>query len=144
MPIGLFDWNAAAAIASAVSAIAAALSAFLSYRSMKTASIISKEQRASQATLQFIDLSLKHKTLSTTNEGEDYEWYVIAVLEFAREVLAAYPNDAGRRNQMREQLAFHREELANWNKQDIKNYGLEVLALVDEVLKDDRSKVVVK
>jgi hypothetical protein len=138
MASGSFDWSVGAAFASAVSAVAAAISAFLSFRSMRVASRISKEQRASQATIQFLDLSLKHKRLSTSDKGEDYEWYLIAVLEWAREVLIAYPDDPSRRNQVRQQLSYHRDELSDWMKDDrrhIADFGPNVLAVVEEVLK---------
>jgi hypothetical protein len=114
-------------------AVAAIFSAIAIFLNRKTA----KEQRASQAAFQLIDLSLKNKTLSTSKKYEDYEWYVIAVLEVAREILIAYPGDKSRRNQMKVQLSYHRKELSDWmksDKQDIKDFGPGVFALVEEVL----------
>jgi hypothetical protein len=134
---GVLDWNAAAAIASAVSALAAAVSAFLSLSSLRRMSRIAKEQRASQASFQLIDLSLKHKALSTSRKGEDYEWYVVAVLEWAREILLAYPHDIERRNQVGLQLWFCRDKLAEWQEEcpgDIQDYGSEVTRVVAEVV----------
>src|ERR1043166_2811714 len=81
---GMIDWTMAASIASAISAVAAAVSAYLSYRSILLNAQGAKEQRASQAMLQYVDLSLRHPKLSTSRKGEDYEWYVIAVLETDR------------------------------------------------------------
>jgi hypothetical protein len=134
---GAFDWNVAAAVASAISAVAAAVSALLSFSSLRTVSRIAREQRASQAVFQLVDLSLKHKSLSTSKKHEDYEWYVVAILELAREVLAAYPSDRRRRNQMELQLSFHAEQLADWIEScpnDIRDYGPEVERLVEEVV----------
>jgi hypothetical protein len=134
---GTLDWNAAAAIASAVSALAAAISAFLSFGSLRRMSTVAREQRASHAVFQLIDISLKNKTLSTTRKGEDYEWYVVAVLELVREILIAYPNDLQRRNQMKLQLSFHVDQLRSWKRdcpEDIQDYGPVVERLVEEVL----------
>jgi hypothetical protein len=133
------NWNVVVSIASAISAIAAAISSYLSFRTIRSNTKAAKEERASQALLQYVDLSLKHPKLSTSEKGEDYEWYVIAVLETAREVLGAYPNDAQRRRQMKLQLSFNSEQLAIWNEQfpdDVNDYGNEVALIVQEVLKE--------
>lgn len=89
--------------------------------------------------LQYVNLSLQHKTLSTSRKGEDYEWYVIAVLETARQVLAAYPNDQFRRRQMKEQLKFHGEQLQSWRIEypnDLEDYGPTVGAVVQDAIKE--------
>lgn len=133
---GTIDWTVAAAIASAISALMAAISAFLSFSSMKRASRIAREQRASQATMQFIDLSLKHKKLSTSKPNEDYEWYVIGLLEWAREVLIAYPDDLNRKSQVKTQLRYHRDEFSRWGKDEWGDFGPDVARLIQEILNE--------
>ena len=90
--------------------------------------------------LQYVDLSLRYPKLSTGGKkGEEYEWYVIAVLETAREVLTAYPQDMFRRRQIKEQLAFHPEQLTDWANsfpQELENYGPDVGKLVKEVVEE--------
>jgi hypothetical protein len=135
----ILNWSVVASIASAISAIAAAVSAYLSFKSIKSSAVAAKEQRASQAIINYVDWSLKYPKHSTDKKSETYEWYVIAVLEMVREVLAAYPNDARRRSQMKLQLSFHSEQLAIWNEQfpdDVNDYGNEVALIVQEVLKE--------
>jgi hypothetical protein len=130
------NFGALSSIAAAISAIAAAASAYLSLRSIKANAMAAREQRASQAMLNYVDLSLKYKELSTLEEDEDYEWYVIAVLETARQVLTAYPTDSKRRRQMREQLEFHADQLIDWRNRyeaSIADYGPDVEALVADV-----------
>jgi len=134
---GMIDWAVAASIASAISAIAAAVSAYLSFRSIQLNMRSAKEQRASQAMLQYVDLSLRYPVLSTEKKSEHYDWYVIAVLETAREVISAYPTDKFRQRQMREQLEFHAEHLSVWTEkfgEELENYGPDVGRLVKQVV----------
>jgi hypothetical protein len=134
------DWVIVSSCAAAISAVAAALSASLSLRTIRLAQTASRQQRATQALLSYIDLSLRHPDLSTEKRHERHEWYSFASLVVARELLSAYPDDQGWRNQVRQQLEYIWDDLGRWSESDIADFGRSVSSLIAEIRARRESK----
>jgi hypothetical protein len=129
------DWLAAGTIAAAIAAIAAALSTLFSYRAIRSSSENARQQRAAQALLQYVDLSIRYPDLSTSKKDEIHEWYTFATLTMAREVLAAYSNDYQWKSQVLRYLTYEKEELKHWDLKQIGEFGPDVAKLVSQVVK---------
>jgi hypothetical protein len=132
------DWSAIGSIATAIAAVFAAVSAFLSYKALRVSVEVATQQRAAQAMLQYVDLSLRYPGFSTEKKAEEYQWYVFATLTMAREVLAAYPDDEQWKSQVRRYLEFHKDELKHWNQVEIDEFGTSVSRLVQSIKGDSR------
>jgi hypothetical protein len=136
----MMDWVAISAVASALAALSAVAAAFIALFTARETRMLAAQANANTLIKRYLELTIEHPELSTEGSQKDreeqrYSWFVSFILLTVREVLKAYPNDAGWRKLMSDQLSYvDKEELKAWSKDQLVAFGADVHGLVNETL----------
>jgi hypothetical protein len=128
-------WDAISAIATSAAAVAAAISAAMSFATIRASANATRQQIAAESMLQYVRWNLENPNFSTEKEWQRYSWFVFGVLTTAQTVLAAYPEEAHWRAQIKEQLSYHVKELKDWPPREISMFGPSVAKIVEEIVR---------
>lgn len=115
MAVSVAEWTSI--MSTGLAAVAATLSAMSIFRVQQLA----REQRANDSVKKYLELSIRHPTLSSESDEDRHDWFFSFLLLTIHDVLRAYKGDKSWELMIENQLRLHRETLVAWKDYDEEN-----------------------